>query len=70
MNPDDDDDLKQPMIPAGDLGTILVAAVFLLGFLYLMFGPSPFEGVFKNSPAPQQQAPAGEVTVTVPPPKS
>lgn len=68
MEPDNDDDLKQPMIPAGDLGTILVAAVFLLGFLYLMFGPSPFEGMFKNKPAPQQ-APAGEVTVTVPPPK-
>ena len=68
MDPDNDDDLKQPRIPAGDVGTILVAAVFLLGFLYLMFGPSPFEGVFKSTPAPQQ-APAGEVTVTVPPPK-
>ena len=68
MDPDNDDDLKQPLIPAGDVGTILVAAVFLLGFLYLMFGPSPFEGVFKSTPAPQQ-APAGEVTVTVPPPK-
>jgi hypothetical protein len=64
MNQEDDDDLKQPMIPAGDLGTIVIAGVFLLGFLYLMFGPSPFEGVFVKKAAPR---PAAEVTVTVPP---
>jgi hypothetical protein len=67
MDPDNDDDLKQPLIPAGDVGTLVVAAVFLIGFLYLMFGPSPFEGMFKDKPAPQQQAPAGEVMVTIPP---
>jgi len=66
MNPDDDDDdLKQPMIPAGDLGTILLAAVFLLGFLFLMFGPSPFDDLFKNRPAARPAA-APEVTVTLP----
>jgi hypothetical protein len=66
MNPDDnDDDLKQPLIPAGDFGIILLAAVFLLGFLFLMFGPSPFEGAFKDQPAPQA-ASGQEVTVTLP----
>ena len=67
-NEDDDDDLKQPMIPAGDLGTILLAAVFLLGFLYLMFGPSPFQPLIDQaSKLRQTQAPSsGEVTVTVP----
>ncbi len=59
--PDEDDD-KPPKIPLGDYGTIAIAAVFLFGFLYLMFGPSPFEGLFKK-PAP---APSGEVTVSIP----
>lgn len=65
MDPENDDDLKQPLIPAGDIGTILIAAVFLLGFLYLMFGPNPFEALVKAA-KPQPQTPAGEVTVTLP----
>ena len=65
MEPENDDDLKQPMIPAGDLGTILIAAVFLLGFLYLMFGPNPFAELGKGAP-PAAQQPQNEVTVTLP----
>jgi len=66
MNPEDnDDDLKQPMMPAGDLGIILIAAVFLLGFLYMMFGPNPFEALVKSA-KPAAQQPASEVTVTLP----
>jgi hypothetical protein len=65
MNQDDDDDLKQPPIPLGDLGIILVAAMFLIGFLWLMFGPSPFAGLFDQ--AKQAPEPPPVVTVTVPP---
>lgn len=66
MNNDEDDD-KPPGIPAGDIGTILLAAVFLVGFLYLMFGPSPFAPLIQQASklrAPQQSS--GEVTVTMP----
>jgi len=65
MDPENDDDLKQPMIPLGDLGTILIAAVFLLGFLYLMFGPNPFEAMVKSG-GPAAQRPQNEVSVTLP----
>jgi hypothetical protein len=67
MNDDDDDD-KPPRIPVGDVGTILLAGVFLIGFLYLMFGPSPFQPLIDQASklrASQNAAP-GEVTVAVP----
>ena len=65
MDPEDNDDLKQPMMPLGDLGTIAIAAIFLLGFLYLMFGPNPFEAMVKS--AKSQPPPASnEVTITLP----
>ncbi len=35
----------------GDLGVIAIAAVFLVGFLYLMFTPSPTKGLDKFSEA-------------------
>jgi len=65
--PDDDDDIKPPPIPAGDIGIIFVAAVFLIGFLYLMFGPSPFEGLFKQANQPAAQNSESVVNVAVPP---
>lgn len=46
---DNDDDLKQPLIPWGELGPVLIAALFFIGFLWLMFGPSPFEGLVKQA---------------------
>ena len=64
MNDDDEDDKKLGMMPLGDMGTLGVALVFLVAFLWLMFGPSPFAGLFKEAkPAPAQPQ---EVTVTVP----
>jgi len=63
---DDDDDLKPPRIAVGDLGIIFIAGVFLLGFLYLMFGPSPLEPLLAKKSA-GQDAPAAEVTISVPP---
>ena len=61
---DDQDDKKFRMMPLGDIGTLAVALVFLVAFLWLMFGLSPFAGLFQNA----KQAPAQpqEVTVTVP----
>jgi len=66
MNQDDDDDLKPPRIAAGDVGIIFIAGAFLLGFLYLMFGPSPLEPLLAKKSA-AQEAPAAEVTISVPP---
>ena len=65
-NPDDDDeDRGSRWLHLGDLGTILLAGVFLVGMLFMMFGPSPFEGVtFKARP--ESQAEKGEVTITLP----
>lgn len=60
---DDEDDGKRPWLHPGDLGTILLAGVFLVAMLFMIFGPSPFEGVFKNRPQAQQP---GVVDVTVP----
>lgn len=63
---DDQDDDKPQWIHPGDLGTILLAGVFLVGMLFMMFGPSPLKGIFEKKPAPQQEN-SGVVTVTVPP---
>ena len=66
--PDDDDDDKQSKwLHPGDLGTILLAGVFLVGMLsavfFMLSSPEPFKGMFAKAPANQPS----EVTVTVPP---
>jgi hypothetical protein len=59
---DDQDDKKFQMMPASDITTLVVALAFLAGFLWLMFGPSPFAGLTETAkPAPPQ-----EVIVTLP----
>jgi multidrug efflux pump subunit AcrA (membrane-fusion protein) len=61
---DDQDDEKFRLMPIGDMMTLAVALVFLAGFLWLIFGPSPFAGLYdsaKTAPAQPQ-----EVIVTVP----
>jgi len=70
MNDDEDDDLKPPTMPLGDIGIIAIALVFFIAFLWLMFGPSPFAGLTEkpNQTQSQSTAPAApeEVTVTLP----
>jgi hypothetical protein len=62
MNDDQDGEKKFQMMPMGDIGTLVIALIFLAGFLWLMFGPSPFAGLYQTAkPAPPQ-----EVTVTLP----
>ena len=62
MNDDQDDEKKFQMMPMGDIGTLVIALIFLAGFLWLMFGPSPFAGLYQTAkPAPPQ-----EVIVTLP----
>jgi hypothetical protein len=61
---DDQDNEKFRLMPMGDIATLLVALAFLAGFLWLMFGPSPFAGLYdkpKEGPAQPQ-----EVIVTLP----
>jgi hypothetical protein len=68
-DPDDDDD--RPPIPWGDYGTIILAAIFSLTGLYLIFGPSPFANIkLPKAPPPAQIQPAQappnpEVTVGI-----
>ncbi len=63
---DDDNDRGSRWLHPGDLGTILLAGVFLVGMLYMMFGPSPFDGIaWKKQPKPPE-AEKGEVTITLP----
>jgi hypothetical protein len=59
MTQNDDDDLKPRRPTAEEVGLILIAGAFLLGFLYLMFGPSPLEPLTHKKPAPQP----AEVTI-------
>jgi hypothetical protein len=59
-----EDDDRPPGLHLGDLGTIFLAGVFLLGMLYMIFAPSPFDGVFDKKPAAQQP---GVVDVSVQP---
>ena len=61
---DDQEDEKPRLMPIGDMMTLAVALVFLAGFLWLMFGPSPFAGLYGS--AKQAPAPPQEVIVTVP----
>ena len=61
----DDDDHRAPWLHLGDIGTIALAGVFLVGMLFMMFGPSPFDGItFKKQP--ESQADKGEVIITLP----
>ena len=61
---DDQDDEKFHMMPLGDIGLLCIALVFLVAFLWLMFGPSPFAGLSQQA----KQAPTqpSEVSVTIP----
>jgi len=43
---DDQDDKKFRMMPLGDIGVIGIALVFFVAFLWMMFAPSPFAGMF------------------------
>ena len=61
---DEDDDRGSRWLHPGDIGTILLAGVFLVGMLFMIFSPSPFEGVFKKQP--EAQGEKGEVSVTLP----
>jgi len=61
---DEDDDRSSRWPHAGDIGTILLAGVFFVGMLFMIFAPSPFEGVFKKQP--EAKADNGEVSVTLP----
>ncbi|MDR3526048.1 MAG: hypothetical protein P4L57_02135 [Rhizomicrobium sp.] len=65
MTNDDDGKSDRPKLHIGDLGTILLAGVFLVGMLFMIFGPSPFDGVFKKQPE-AKPAEKGEVTITLP----
>jgi len=61
---EDQDDKKFRMMPLGDIGTLVISLIFFIGFLWLMFGPSPFAGLYQAAkPAPAQP---DEVTVTIP----
>ena len=60
---DDQDDRGSRWLHPGDIGTILLAGVFLVGMLFMIFSPSPFEGVFKKPP---EAKPSNEVMVTLP----
>lgn len=60
---DDDKDERAGWLHLGDIGTIALAGVFLVGMLYMIFGPSPFDGIaWKKQP----QGEKGEVTITLP----
>jgi hypothetical protein len=59
---DDQDDEKFRLMPLGDIGTLIIALMFLGGFLWLMFGTSPFAGLYETA----KSAPPQEVTVTLP----
>jgi len=61
---DDEDDKKFRMMPLGDIGTLVIALIFLIGFLWLMFGPSPFTALIQAAkPAGAQ---SDEVIVGIP----
>jgi hypothetical protein len=67
--PDDEDD-RPPPIPWGDYGTLILAAVFSLTGLYLIFGPSPFANIkiaphTAASPPAQSQPASQEVTIGI-----
>ena len=61
---DDQDDKKFQLMPASDMMTLVVALAFLVGFLWLMFGPSPFAGLTGNGQ--KARPPPPEVIVTLP----
>lgn len=65
---DDGDDKKFRMMPLGDIGTLVIALLFFVLFLILMFYPSFFGQFLMPAPGSQQtQQQSGEVSVTLPP---
>ena len=61
--PDDEDD-RPPPVPWGDYATLILAAIFSLTGLYLIFGPSPFAGI-KIAPNSAPPAQSQEVTIGI-----
>jgi hypothetical protein len=65
---DDEDDGPRPWMHPGDLGTILLAGVFLAAMvgtvLFIFSSPEPVRDLFARKPAAQQQ---NVVDVSVPP---
>lgn len=63
--PHDEDD-RPPPFPWGDYATVILAAIFSLTGLYLIFGPSPFAGIKiapHTAPPAQSQPASQEVTI-------
>ena len=60
----DEDDEKPPRMHVGDMLSIGVAGACVLAFLYLMFGPSPFQPLIDK--AKHDAAQPVEVPVTLP----
>ena len=68
MTPSDDDDEKPRWMPLGDVGTILLAGVFLAGtvatIIFLFSSPEPIRDMFGKRPS--AAAEPNEVTITLP----
>lgn len=63
LPPDEDDDKRPFFMPLGDIGTILLAGVFLVGMLAMVFGPSPFDQLFKHKPPPRHDNGVVDVSI-------
>lgn len=61
---DDQEDKKFHMMPGSDMVLLGIAGACLLGFLYLMFGPSPVAELTEK--ARQAKSAPSEVTVSLP----
>ncbi len=62
---EDDEKEKFRMPPLGDIGTVLVALVFFVAMIWMMFWHTPFATMF-GQPKPEQAQPVvSEVTVDV-----
>jgi hypothetical protein len=57
----DDEDARIRTVTWSEVGTILIAAIFALGGLYLMIGPSPFAALY----AVHKPAQAAEISVGI-----
>ena len=53
----DQDDGEFRLMPLGDIGTLVLALMFFVGFLWLMFGPSPFAELYQKLPNRPQPSP-------------
>jgi hypothetical protein len=61
---DDQEDKKFHMMPGSDMVLLGIAGACLVGFLYLLFGPSPFAELTEK--ARQAKSAPSEVTVSLP----